>query len=234
LYFSSFHHLPSRRRKTTGRIAGTVQDQNNAVIVGANVTITGHSTGEERTATTDSAGNLAAALLAPGVYRVRVEAKSFNAFIAETIAVSITETATINATLTVAGVVVDPITVENTAPLIKTDNPTLGQVFDGRAIAAFPLATLNFTQLLGLTASRRNFQSFQPSQFCQSHQQFQCGRPIRRDYRLEHRTHRQQRRRLRQDHFDQQQPQDNSTRSEIHLLIAILTRVTGLFAVIRF
>jgi hypothetical protein len=75
----------------------------------------------------------------------------------ETVAVSITETAAVNAVLKVAGIVVDPIIVTNAAPLIKTDNPTLGQVFDGRTAAELPLATRNFTQLLGLAAGASAF-----------------------------------------------------------------------------
>ncbi len=138
--------------QTTGRIAGTVKDQTDALIIGATVTVTSQSNDEERTTTTDAAGNFAVAFLAPGIYRVRVAANGFNPFIAETITVSITETTTINVVLTVAGITVDPITVENTAPLIKTDNPTLGQVIGSRTISDLPLATRNFTQLLGLTA----------------------------------------------------------------------------------
>lgn len=143
--------------QTTGRIAGTVQDQNNAIIVGANVTITSQATGEERTIATDAAGNFAFAFLAPGVYRVRIEAKGFNAFNNESVTVSITETTTVNTTLTVGGIIVDPINVNNDAPLIKTDSPTLGQVFDGRTITGLTLATGNFTQLLGLTAGTTGY-----------------------------------------------------------------------------
>lgn len=146
LFFSVF-----AQTQTTGRIAGTVKDQNGAVIVGANVTVTNQATGEERSATTDEAGNYAFAFLAPGVYRVRIEAKGFNVFNAETATVSITETTNLDVGLTVAGIT-ETTTVNNERQLINTENPTLGQVFDQRAILNLPLATRNFTQLLGLTA----------------------------------------------------------------------------------
>lgn len=138
--------------QTTGRIAGTVKDQNSALSVGANVTVTNQATGEERTSTTDEAGNYSFSFLAPGFYRVRIEAEGFNIFNAETITVSITETTFFNAVLTVAGIVVDPINVSSDAPLIRTDSPTLGSTFDSRTVAELPLSTRNFTQLLGLTA----------------------------------------------------------------------------------
>ena len=143
--------------QTTGRIAGTIRDQNGAVIVGANVVITNQANGEARTTTTDPAGNYAFAFLAPAVYRVRIEASGFNVFNAETVTVNISETTTINATLSVAGVVVDPITINNVAPLVKTDSSTLGQVIDGRTISEFPLPTRNFTQLLGLAAGTATY-----------------------------------------------------------------------------
>ena len=43
--------------QTTGRIAGTVRDQNGAVIVGAEVAVVSRSTGDERKVTTDTTGN---------------------------------------------------------------------------------------------------------------------------------------------------------------------------------
>ena len=143
--------------QTTGRIAGTVKDQADALVSGATVTVTNQANGEERIATTDTAGNYAFAFLAPGVYRVRITANGFNIFNAETIVVSLTETTSVDAVLTVAGITVDPVTVETTSPLIKTDSPTLGSTFDSRTVAELPLSTRNFTQLLGLTAGTASY-----------------------------------------------------------------------------
>ena len=146
LSFSGF-----AQTSTTGRIAGTVKDQRNALIVGAIVTIVNQSNGEERTVTTDTTGNYAVALLAPGIYRVRIAANGFNIFNAETIVVSLTETTSVDAVLTVAGIVADK-TINDSASLIRTDSPTLSITFDSRTVAGLPLATRSFTQLLGLTA----------------------------------------------------------------------------------
>src|SRR5215213_4873994 len=128
LFFLLFSSILAQAQ-TTGGIAGTITDQNGAVIVGAEVIIISQATSEERTIITDTAGNFAFAFLAPGIYRVSIAAKGFNSFVAKTVFVSITETTTINPTLTVAGVVVDSIIkVNSDSPLIKTGNPTLGQV----------------------------------------------------------------------------------------------------------
>ncbi len=143
--------------QTTGGISGTVRDQADALIQGVVVRARSVATGEERTTTTDSSGNYTVALLSPGIYRVRIEANGFRNFNVETVTVSVTETTTINATLFVPGVVVDPVEIETTAPLVKTDSPTLGQVIDTRTISELPLPTRNFTQLLGLTAGTTTY-----------------------------------------------------------------------------
>src|SRR5207302_4806980 len=113
--------------QTTGRIAGTVKDPNRAVIVGAAVTVSSNATAENWKVTTDAEGNYAVPLLPPGPYRVRVAASGFNAALFDSAQVVITETTTVNAELTVAGVTVDPITVR-VVPLVQTDGPQMGRV----------------------------------------------------------------------------------------------------------
>ncbi|MCA1837230.1 MAG: carboxypeptidase-like regulatory domain-containing protein [Actinobacteria bacterium] len=136
--------------QTTGRIAGTIKDQNGAAIVGAEVTVKSLATGEERKAMTDTEGNYSLSLLSPGAYRVKVAANGFNSAISDSVRVVITETATVNAELTVAGIIVDPIIVR-AAPLVQRDGPQLGRVVNERAVAELPLATRNFLQILALS-----------------------------------------------------------------------------------
>ena len=136
--------------QTTGRIAGTVRDQKGAVIVGAEVMAVSKATGDERRANTDKEGNYAVPILPPGTYRVKVTAPGFNSALFDTVQVIITETTLIDAELTVAGIIVDPVVVR-IAPLIQRDGPQLGRVIDSRAVSELPLATRNFTQILGLS-----------------------------------------------------------------------------------
>src|SRR2546425_690428 len=136
--------------QTTGRIAGTVKDQTGAVIVGAEVTVVSRTTGDERKVTTDAEGNYTVPLLPPGTYRTRVAANGFDTKVFATVQVFITETTPVNADLTVAGAIIDPVVVR-IAPLIQRDGPQLGRVVDARAVSELPLATRNFTQILGLS-----------------------------------------------------------------------------------
>ena len=50
------------------------------------------------------------------------------------------------------GAVSDTVTVEAEAPLLQTEQATVGQVVQQRAIESIPLATRNFTQILGTSA----------------------------------------------------------------------------------
>ena len=56
----------------TGALTGTVTDQSGGVISGATVTVTSVSTGQSRTAMTDSSGTYKFGLLNPGNYQVTV------------------------------------------------------------------------------------------------------------------------------------------------------------------
>jgi hypothetical protein len=136
--------------QTTCRIAGTVRDPNGAAIVGAEITVVSKATGERRKVTADREGNYALSFLSPGTYEVKAMAPGFNSALFDNVQVLITETTLVNASLVVAGVVADPVVVR-IAPLIQRDGPQLGRVVDSRAVSELPLATCNFTQILGLS-----------------------------------------------------------------------------------
>src|SRR6266536_1279117 len=112
--------------QTTGRIAGTVKDERGAIIVGADITVSSKTTAEDRRVTTDNQGNYTVPLLASGDYRVRVRANGFHSVLFDSVQVVITETTTVNADLTVAGVIVNPVMV-HVMPLIQKDGLQLGR-----------------------------------------------------------------------------------------------------------
>src|SRR5439155_1787954 len=89
-------------------------------------------------------------LLAPGPYRVKVTARGFNQAFLDAVQIFITETTPVDVTLAAAGPIIDPVVV-HFAPLIQRDGPQLGRVVDSRAVSELPLATRNFTQILGLS-----------------------------------------------------------------------------------
>src|SRR5262245_4710743 len=136
--------------QTTGRIAGTVKDQNGAVIAGALVTVVSRATGERRSVTTGDGGNYAVPLLPPGAYNVTITANGFTQTLSEDVRVAITETAPVNLDLPV-GAVKESVAIHATQPLIQTGGPQLGRVVDSRGVSELPLATRKFKQILALS-----------------------------------------------------------------------------------
>jgi hypothetical protein len=137
--------------QTTGRISGTVIDQNGAVIASALAAVVSSATGEVRKTTTDEGGNYSVSLLPPGVYQVSIAARGFKPALFDNVMVVITETTWINADLAVGPVIKESVSIRAGPALIQTDGPRMGRVVDSRGVSELPLATRNFTQLLALS-----------------------------------------------------------------------------------
>jgi len=137
--------------RTTGLIAGTVRDQTGAVIPGAEVVVVSGATAEERKTKTNYDGNYAVSLLPPGLYQVSLTASGFKKVVFYNVVVAITETTLINADLRVGSVIEESVTIRDAATVAQADGPRLGRVVDSRAVSELPLATRNFTQILGLS-----------------------------------------------------------------------------------
>lgn len=134
----------------TGAIAGTILDPSGAAVPGAIVTITNAQTAISRTVRSSSAGIYRAGLVPPGMYTIRAEAPGFQQTEVQSIAVVVTETATVNISLRV-GAVVTEVAVSAAPPMAQTESAALGRATDGRVITALPLANRNFTQILALS-----------------------------------------------------------------------------------
>ncbi|MFN7651395.1 MAG: carboxypeptidase regulatory-like domain-containing protein, partial [Acidobacteriota bacterium] len=135
---------------TTGEITGTISDSAGAVIAGATVTATNTATNTTRTATTTSAGVYNLTALPPGVYTVRIEKQGFSAQVRSGIELQVTQVVRFDLTLQV-GSVSEVIEVQGGAPLIETDNTSLGTVIENKRIIDLPLNGRNYLQLAALT-----------------------------------------------------------------------------------
>ena len=147
--FIAYSVLILAQSPTTGSVTGLVTDPNNAAVAGAVVTVTNPVTGFAQKVITDGAGNYAAPLLPPGIYRLTVTSAGFNAPPLD-VRVAITETTVVNVSLGVAGVIADPIVIEF-EPLVQRNGPQLGRVVDSHSLSELPLATRNYSQILGLS-----------------------------------------------------------------------------------
>lgn len=135
----------------TGAIGGTVQDVSGAVIANAKVIVTNEGTGELRQTTTDASGLFTVTLLAVGSYTVEVVAKGFPDTKFPGVAVRITETTRMTATLKLS-TVTEVVQVQSQVAQVNTSDATTGQSLGAQTITDLPLATRNFQQLLALSA----------------------------------------------------------------------------------
>ena len=136
----------------TGAINGTVQDASGAVLAGARVDVVSEGTGQVvRQLTTDSSGVFIAPFLPVGTYSVEVSSAGFATTKFPGIAVRITETTRMTATLkpSAAQQVVE---VQSEVAPVNTTAATTGVSLGYTTINSLPLATRNFQQILTLSA----------------------------------------------------------------------------------
>src|SRR5690348_2936483 len=88
----------------TGALKGAITDPSASVVPGVSIKVTSHATGQARTATTQGNGTYLVPLLPPGEYSVEASAKGFKSMVIDTIAIHVTETATLDIRLQVGAV----------------------------------------------------------------------------------------------------------------------------------
>jgi hypothetical protein len=122
----------------TGSITGTVTDPTGAPIAGASVTIREVETNAVRVETTSDAGTYTVTQLAPGKYSVTVDKTAFKTFAQKDLTLQIDQVLEINAQLQV-GSLSETVEVTSSAPVIQTDDSSVGSVIDSQAIQNTPL-----------------------------------------------------------------------------------------------
>src|SRR6266571_3507350 len=135
----------------TGALTGTVTDSSGGVIPGVMVTATNIGNGQSRVTTTGENGSYRFSLLQPGAYRVKFEAPGFAAIEVPSVQIEVTETPVLDRSLTV-GSETQTVTVEAEAEIIQTASSTVGNVVASATVAALPLSTRNYVNLIAMTA----------------------------------------------------------------------------------
>jgi outer membrane receptor protein involved in Fe transport len=136
---------------TTGAIEVAVTDSSGSVVPGANARAISEDTGAEISVNADRTGICLFAMLRPGRYRVVVESSGFQKLQRDGVILNATERVRLDLVLAVGGIS-QTVNVTETTPLLQSERATMGHVIERETITSAPLATRNFTQLLGTSA----------------------------------------------------------------------------------
>jgi outer membrane receptor protein involved in Fe transport len=142
-------NLPARAQTSFGAMVGTVTDNSGALIAGAEVTVTNTATGIARQMRTDQLGNYRAVSLLPGPYRVSAAREGFQVIQSDIVNVVVGATVTLNLMMPV-GATTETVQVAAQAPLLDTEDSTLGTLVDHQEMVNLPLNGRAFTDLIQL------------------------------------------------------------------------------------
>jgi hypothetical protein len=125
-------------QRDLGTLTGTVADSQGAAVPNAKVLILEEATGLTYDLLTDSNGAYVRPLLKPGTYAITVEAAGFQKAQQKGILVSAGDRVAVNISLQV-GDISQTVEVSAAAPLLQTENTTLGANLGSKSVSELPL-----------------------------------------------------------------------------------------------
>lgn len=130
----------------SGRIVGTVHDSTDGILPGATIVLSQPSTGFQQVQVANEAGEFAFSFVPPGEYTVVATMMGFTE-VKRAITVQAQSAVRADLILPVEGVA-EAVVVQATAPLVRTEDAELGEVFTEKQIAAVPLNGRRFADLV--------------------------------------------------------------------------------------
>src|SRR5215475_6504526 len=138
-----------RAQVDTGAITGNVTDPSGAVVTGAKITLSNEGTGASLTTVTGADGAYKFSPVRVGGYKLQVTAPGFQTTTQTGVRVDIGSNVGLNLSLK-PGSETQTIEVTAATPVLQTQDASVGQVVDQRAINDLPLNGRNFTFLAQL------------------------------------------------------------------------------------
>ena len=169
-----------------GSIVGTVTDNTGAVVAKADVEVTNLGTNITVHAESGTAGEFTISGLQPATYRVSVQAAGFRKAVAETVTLTVAQTARVNVAL-VPGAVTETVEVQASAVGLDTDSSSVSQLISQTQVEQLPLNGRNFLNLLfiGAGAVQTNGEQGQMRQGEGNAISIDGGRPTSNNYTLD-------------------------------------------------
>jgi len=134
---------PVAGQVNTVDLSGHVLDPQNAVVVGARVTIKSLATGTARTANTDESGHYLFVALPPGRYEVAIEMKGFARLVNPEVVLTVGQAAEFNAKLELA-TGEQTITITEATEIIEVRRTAVAETVDSRRIENLPINGRNY------------------------------------------------------------------------------------------
>ncbi len=135
--------------QTLGTITGDVKDSSGGVMPGVTVSATNTGTNAVREMQSNEAGAYTFTALPPGNYVVKAELQGFRT-VQQGIELHVEATVRVSFTMEI-GTLAETTEVTGVAPLITTENATVGTVIENRRIVELPLNGRNFLSLVALS-----------------------------------------------------------------------------------
>jgi hypothetical protein len=130
----------------TGRISGTLTDQNGALVPGASIVVKNEKTGEERTAISSMDGTYIIASLKPSTYSVSANTQGLSATTTH-VQVLVGQEVKLNLTLQATGVEASVNVVAGTEGALNTESAAMGANVNPREVETLPLNGRQLSQL---------------------------------------------------------------------------------------
>lgn len=138
---------PAKAQVGMATLGGTVTDPSDALVPGAQVTLSNAELKEERKAVTNSVGQYVFSAVLPGSYKLSVTAAGFQESLITGVELTSGQGSTINVKLTVSRAA-EQMTVTAAPPLLQSTTAAMGSVVDSEQFVALPMVNRNFTDII--------------------------------------------------------------------------------------
>src|SRR5262249_6088573 len=133
----------------SGEISGVASDATGSVVAGVKVTLINISTNAVREAQTNETGLYSFPALQPGIYTLRAEKTGFRTVERRNIEMLVGSANRIDLGLEV-GEMSSIVEVAGGAPVLQSENASIGTVIENRSVVELPLNGRNYLQLTSL------------------------------------------------------------------------------------
>ena len=140
---------PLHAQTPSGEISGSVTDPSGSVVPGVVITLTNPATNAVREVKTNDSGLYAISALPPGVYHLKAATAGFRAIERRNIEVLVGSSNRIDLNLEV-GELSNIVEIAGGAPVLQSENASIGTVIENRSVVELPLNGRNYLQLASL------------------------------------------------------------------------------------